>query len=475
MDKLDICIFMSDQHNADFMGCAGNKIVRTPNLDKIAKKGVQFNSAYTACPLCVPARTAFLTTRLPHSTQVYTNADSLRSDILTFPYILGANDYETTLVGRMHFVGEDQRHGFEHRKMKDFNPIWGRSGQKRADLGPYVMTPVDDIDKLVGGGTSPVLEYDRQVIKEAVNHFPDIALKERPQLTVVGTLGPHHPFVAPVELYEYYKDIVDRPPDWGKSPDYTHPVIDFDRDRVNPDSMPDIRAAYYGMIEQIDNQVGAVYEAFLISLKDRGTKGIFIYLSDHGDQAGQLNMYRKETFFEGSSRIPLIICGEGIEEGITVNKPVSIMDIGVTICDLLNIDKFPVSDGRSFLEGLRGNNLGDDRMAISQYNLKGAPGVMVRWRNYKYITYYKQEAHDLLFDLEKDPCELHNTILEHPEIAKKLRKEALTNWDGEEMLRNMKFWQKQHSLLSKWGGNCPMPYRDFWHVPKECLDEPYIR
>jgi choline-sulfatase len=475
MNKPDICIFMSDQHNAEYMGCSGNEVVRTPNLDKISRKGVQFDAAYTSCPLCVPARTSFLTTRLPHSTQVYTNADSLRSDILTFPYILGANYYETTLVGRMHFVGEDQRHGFEHRKMKDFNPIWGRSGAKRADLGPYVMTPVDDIDKLVGGGTSPVLEYDRQVIKEAVNHFTEIADSERPQLTVVGTLGPHHPFVAPVELYEYYKDIVDRPHDWGKSPDYAHPVIDFDRDHVNPDSMPDIRAAYYGMIEQIDNQVGAVYEAFVKSLEGRSTKGIFIYLSDHGDQAGQLNMYRKETFFEGSARIPLIISGIGIAEGAKISEPVSIIDIGVTICDLLNIDNFPVSEGKSFLKGLKGNKLENDRFAVSQYSLNGAPGVMVRWQNYKYITYHEYETHDLLFDLDIDPYELHNAISEHPEIADKLRSIALMNWDGEEMLQNMEFWKKQHSLLAKWGGNCPMPYRDFWPVPEECLDEPYIR
>jgi len=186
-------------------------------------------------------------------------------------------------------------------------------------------------------------------------------------------------------------------------------------------------------------------------------------------------MYRKETFFEGSARIPMIFCGAGVTEGKTVNEPVSIMDVGVTLCEMLKIDEIPFTEGKSFLEALKGNELEDTRFAVSQYSLNGSPGVMVRWGNYKYITYYKYEDFDILFDLENDPQELHNAISEHPEIAEKLRMEALKKWDGEDVLKNMKFWQEQHKALAKWGENCPMPYRDFWYVPKECLDKPYVR
>lgn len=82
----------------------------------------------------------------------------------------------------------------------------------------------------------------------------------------------------------------------------------------------------------------------------------------------------------------------------------------MTLCEMIDTDEIPFTEGRSFLEALKGNDLEDNRFAVSQYSLKGVPGVMVRWRNYKYITYYKHEDFDILFDLEKDPQELHNAI-----------------------------------------------------------------
>ena len=108
-------IILSDQHNPHNLGCYGDRIVRTPNLDRLAATGVRFDHTYCASPLCVPSRMTFLTSRHCSDIGVWTNNCYLPSDIPTFAHGLGSAGYETVLGGRMHFLGPDQRHGFEHR------------------------------------------------------------------------------------------------------------------------------------------------------------------------------------------------------------------------------------------------------------------------------------------------------------------------------------------------------------------------
>ena len=165
----DILIYLSDQHDGRVMGCAGHPVVETPNLDALASEGTMFENAYTSCPLCVPARMSFLTGRLPVHTGVYTNRGSIPSEMPTFLHLLALAGYETVLCGRMHFEGEDQRHGFTKRIAGDITPVsigpmapyWERMGP----MAP-VMTEGGCIHA-VGGGNSPVQEYDRYVIREA--------------------------------------------------------------------------------------------------------------------------------------------------------------------------------------------------------------------------------------------------------------------------------------------------------------------
>ena len=111
MNHPDILLFMSDQHAPQFMG--GAEIpVDTPNLDVLRREGTSFNETYTACPLCVPARMAMLSGTRPSHTGIFTNVDTLPDTQPTFLHHLAAAGYETVLVGRMHFIGQDQRHGF---------------------------------------------------------------------------------------------------------------------------------------------------------------------------------------------------------------------------------------------------------------------------------------------------------------------------------------------------------------------------
>ena len=114
-DRSNILVIMSDQHSKFHIGCYGDEVVRTPHMDRLAAEGIRFNNAYCAAPLCVPSRMAFMTSRTPTANRVWTNSHILSSAIPTWAHGMGAAGYETALIGRMHFIGSDQRHGFERR------------------------------------------------------------------------------------------------------------------------------------------------------------------------------------------------------------------------------------------------------------------------------------------------------------------------------------------------------------------------
>ena len=124
-DTPNILLIMSDQHSPRFLGCAEDEVVRTPTLDRLAEGGVRFANNHCANPLCVPSRMTFLTSRHSSDIRVWTNRCRLQSDIPTFVHHLVNAGYETTLCGRMHFNGPDQRHGFERRIIGDISPQLG--------------------------------------------------------------------------------------------------------------------------------------------------------------------------------------------------------------------------------------------------------------------------------------------------------------------------------------------------------------
>lgn len=115
----NILLIMSDQHHAQVMGCAGNAIAETPNIDRLAHEGVCFSNAYCTFPLCGPSLMSFMTCRHPHEIALWDNESQLNSDTPTLAHAFLSAGYDTVLAGRMHFVGWDQRHGFAERIISD--------------------------------------------------------------------------------------------------------------------------------------------------------------------------------------------------------------------------------------------------------------------------------------------------------------------------------------------------------------------
>ena len=261
----NILVLLSDQHSKFHLGCYGDPLVRTPNLDRLAAEGMRFDAAYCPAPLCCPSRMSFMTGRTPSRNQVWGNHHTLNSGIPTWPHALGAAGYDTALIGRMHFNGPDQRHGFFQRPLGEYSarfpgapeeggPRWQRfpattSGQSR----PAV--------EIAGRGTTTYQYFDEQVTAATCSFLQKKANADRPFAAVAGFVLPHCPFIAPKELFDYYYAKVDIPPVENPQPatiqrfrrlrGLLDPPLDDQRVRV-------ARAAYFALCEYFDQLIGQV-------------------------------------------------------------------------------------------------------------------------------------------------------------------------------------------------------------------------
>lgn len=477
--KPDILIFFSDQHDGRCTGYAGHEVVETPNLDRLAAEGTAFNAAYTSYPLCVPARYSFMTGQMTSKNGIFNNAAAIGEDQATFIHSLAAEGYETVLCGRMHFKYEDQRHGFTKRIMDEMTPLYnGRGGDKRKDLGPYAGSfSTKRCLEIIGGGNSPVLEYDRAVVQAALDYLAQD--HERPQCLVVGTYAPHFSYVCPPDFYNYYRQKVDTPILLEEDTNYRVSLLDERRKDVDPDTFLRARAAYYGMITNLDSQVGELKDAWDQYLERSNRNGLFVYLSDHGDQAGDRNIVGKKTFYEGAARIPLIFSGYNIEEENPVAEPASILDITPTLCELTGATVPPEQDGCSLVDKLTGRDRKNERYVITECterddNGSFIPGRMIRKGDWKYIYYAFHKDQDLLFNLKEDPDELENIRDQYPEKVKELKKLLEKDWDIEGYIEQCRINEKHYQIFNKWGAMVDVPEKERWPVPPSSHQLPEI-
>lgn len=257
----NLILIISDQHNADVLGCAGDAVVRTPNLDALAAGGVRFENAYCGSPLCVPSRMTFMTSRHCSDIEVWTNGCTLASDIPTFAHSLGAAGYEVVLGGRMHFVGPDQRHGFHRRLVGDVTaPDPGGPGPDLGHIPPVTTGQSADGVRIAGPGRTAYQAYDDAVLAACREYLQEE--HEQPFCLVMGLVLPHCPFIAPKELFDYYYERVEMPPTPPEGFDAPPPTRLMREKRghgsLTDDEIRRARAAYYALVEYTDRTVGTL-------------------------------------------------------------------------------------------------------------------------------------------------------------------------------------------------------------------------
>jgi choline-sulfatase len=433
---------MSDQHNARLMGCAGNNIVRTPNLDRLAQEGVRFTSAYCPYPLCVPSRMGFMTAQYPSDVGVWDNGSILSSNVPTFAHALGAAGYEAVLCGRMHFDGPDQFHGFEQRIYGDCNgylsPEIVGSGWNRTNGQTKYAVEVS------GYGHTGYQTFDADVTDRACEWLATRAPDERPYCLVIGYVLPHNPLICSRPLFEYYLDALPLPaPLPARYLERLHPAIRSWRKRRGVDDLlPEQHrralAAYFGLVTELDANIGQVLETLYSSPTGKGT--IVIYCSDHGDMAGEHGMWWKSCHYEGAARVPLIATWpERFREHQEVAAVVSLIDVGPTLLDLAGADPLPDVSGRSLARFLhRPKALGAWQNECFSECL-GAhgdhPSYMIRSGHWKLIYYAETDSYQL-FDLDRDPQETDDRADDPAcrDIAQELLGRIRARWSAREML-----------------------------------------
>ena len=292
----------SDQHNPYVTGCYGDSLVQTPNLDRLAAEGVVFENVYCPSPICVPSRMSMLSGRYPYENAVWTNSHILDSGIPTFAHAMGAAEYETVLIGRMHALGPDQLHGYTERLVGDHGPnhpggvdhgeLSGTAGPARVSL------------QKSGAGQSAYQVHDEDVTASTVDYLNRLGVQNRaglldaPFSISVGFMLPHQPFVARQVGYQLYEDRMTMPQIHESISDNWHPYFLWWREKcgitdVPKDELLRARTAYWALVTRMDIMIGEILTALRENELDQNT--IILYSSDHGEQVGEHGLWWKQT------------------------------------------------------------------------------------------------------------------------------------------------------------------------------------
>ena len=440
MTQPNILIIMVDQLNGTFFPDGPADWLHAPHLKKLAARSTRFANAYTASPLCAPARASFMSGQLPSRTGVYDNAAEFTSSIPTYAHHLRRAGYQTCLSGKMHFVGPDQMHGFEERLTTDIYP---------ADFGwtPDYRKPGERIEwwyhnmgSVTGAGVAEItnqMEYDDEVAHHAKMKMYDLSrgADTRPWCLTVSFTHPHDPYVARKKHWDLYNDCEHLMPEIAPIPyedqdAHSKRILDAndcDNFTITDENVKRARQAYFANISYLDDKVGELMQ----TLEDTRQEAVILFVSDHGDMLGERGLWFKMSFLEGASRVPLMICAPEMEAGLNTT-PVSSIDILPTLCDLAGVDMsevMPWTDGQSIVAlgqgGERFEPVAMEYAAEASY----APLVSLRYGKWKFNRCALDP--DQLFDLGADPHELINlaAVPAHKGTADQLRAKSEARWD----------------------------------------------
>ena len=474
MASPNVLILLSDQHSKHHLGCYGDPLVRTPHIDGLAAGGMRLDAAYCAAPLCVPSRMSFMTCRRPSANEVWQNHNVLSGAIPTWAHGMGAAGYETSLIGRMHFVGSDQRHGFERRPLGEYSA--GHPGVPFRGGPVFESIPTSTTGQsrvaveIAGAGTTTYQAFDETVARAACRYLEERAGgggDGRPFAAVAGFVLPHCPFVAPRELFDYYYDRVDVPP---QPPAGAQPqaVVNYRRRRGILEPLPEervrvARAAYLGLCEHLDRQVGRILEC----LQETGLAPdtLVLYASDHGEMAGEQGCWWKSSYYEGSVGVPLVARLPGVVPAGTASGEIcNLMDLGATMLEMAGVEPLPDSDGVSLWRVLQGE--ADSRRPGETYAEHGptrgeAPSRMIRRGRHK-LYKYADDTPPALFDLVADPGEARDLADDpaHAATRDELLRALYRGWDPAYVRRSCEQQARAMQVLNAWGAAVQPAHED---------------
>ena len=468
MNKPNILLIMADQLTPLLMGTYGHPVVQTPNLDQLAEGGVRFDAAYSPCPLCAPARAALMTGTHTSRNKVWDNAAPLASDMPTIAHYLTNAGYDTVASGKLHYTGADQLHGFQRRLTTDVYPSgfnWLPTDKRARDSRVLDRRSHANGYRLPRVGVSPwsmYMAYDEETQFRALEYLNSVYMnhlkgEQKPFFLSVSFHHPHDPFKVSQDLWDLYAGEEITIPTYPANMESTYSAMDrwlnayHGTDRIDikaPESLTALRRAYYALVTYIDRKMGELVETLeRLGLRENT---MIIFTSDHGDMLAEKNMVQKRSFYEHSSRVPVIInFPDGWGAGTRCAQPGSLIDIAPTMMDIVGIDTWQKMDGHTLLPCIEGQE--QDRIAFSESHTNGVyePCFMARKGQYKYV-FIRNEDHQL-FDLENDPGEWHNLVGDtvYAGIEIELRTEILERFDPDAVEQELMVSLRNRAIIKE--------------------------
>lgn len=497
--KPNILYVMADQMAAPLLKMNNpNSPIKTPNIDKLAESGVVFSNAYCNSPLCAPSRFTMCSGQLPSKIGGYDNASILGPEVPTYAHYLRREGYETVLAGKMHFIGPDQLHGFEHRLTSDIYPGdlgWAVNWDKPEERQEWYhnMSSVMQAGPCV---RSNQLDYDEDVVYKASQYLLDYVRSDpktrRPFAMTMSLTHPHDPYTMTQDYWDLYEDVDIPLPDIkiGQEDQDPHSqrlmkTIDLWNNPVPDEAAKRARRAYFAACTFVDDQIGKLVKILKNCHLDKDT--IIVFSGDHGDMLGERGLWYKMSWFENSARVPMFINYPAKFAPKRVDEAVSTMDLMPTFIDLVGGDAsaiLPV-DGVSLYDYLVSDKPGKDEV-FGEYMGEGTvtPVVMIRRGRWKYTRSLVDPPQ--LFDLVSDPKELVNLAgsgkPEHSEVFAAFEKEADAKWDLQKIHLDVLKSQRERQLCwsalqigrrEQWDYQPPSHDRDRFirsHIPLDELE-----
>ncbi len=450
----NILFICSDQHNGRMlMGGPGEAVqAQTPNLKRLAAKGVWFRNACTVAPVCVPGRAAMMTGRFASDVGSYCNSTPFDGRVPTWANYLRDTGYYCWATGKLDMTPHKD-FGF-----KEVNTEHGHFSQP--DITSLFRRPicfrVDERPMVDGGPGEGGRRHDEQVIEAGLNFLrTEAGQVGKPWAMYLGMIRPHPPYLAQQKFLDLY------PPAEMTLPNIPPGLLEnehlffqamrnykLESTPIPEERVRRARSAYYACISEADDNIGRILDH--IDATDGLNNTLVIYTADHGEMLGTHGLWQKDALLEGGVRVPMILAGAGLPQGKIVDTPVSHVDLIATMLAAAGIETPEGLRGRSLLPMMREGRTDFPKFVYAESNGSGTStgSFMIRSGEWKYIYFTWYNDH-LLFNLQDDPEELINlaTKPEFAEVAQELHG-LLTSLVDPETITEQAF-EQQARVLAK--------------------------
>lgn len=430
-EQLNVLFLVADDLNCD-LHCYGNRQVNTPNIDRLAARGVQFQNAYCQFPLCSPSRTSFLTGRRPNATMIRSNPRAGRfstdytatphfreyiPDTVTMPQLFRNNGYVAARIGKLYHYGVPGQigtSGLDDAPSWDFvvNPA-GRDKAEEAKVftlkaGSYGGT----LSWLATEGSS--LEHTDGLSATAAISLLNL-YRDKPFFLACGFYRPHTPYVAPKNFFELYPTTKIELPklsndDVSRKPTPAYASSNKEAEDMSDDLRREAIQAYWASITFMDEQVGRVLDE--LDRLGLAEKTIVVMTSDHGYHLYHHGLWQKQSLFENSARVPLLISVPGGKQaGATTQSLVELVDLYPTLAELCGLKAPDYLDGKSLTPILKDSRAKVKEAAYTQVRRGNFSGYSVRTNRYRFTAWDNGEKGEQLYDMLADPNEMNNLAL----------------------------------------------------------------